>query len=65
MANKDASDIIEILKFLSRYVSDRAGSIQRIERVLNQGLVTADGKNLFAGRFTYLNMTGPFCHPGI
>ena len=34
------------------------GSIQRIERVLNQGLVTADGKNLFAGRFTYLNTTG-------
>ena len=37
---------------------DRAGSIQRIERVLNQGLVTADGKNLFAGRFAYLNTAG-------
>jgi hypothetical protein len=39
-------------------VSDRAGSIQRIERVLNQGIVTADGRNLFAGRFTYLNTVG-------
>jgi len=58
LASRDASDIIEILKFLSRYVSDRAGSIERIERVLNQGLVTAGGKNLFAGRFTYLNTLG-------
>ena len=58
LATKDASDIIEILRFLARYVSDRTGSIQRIERVLNQGLITADGKNLFAGRFTYLNTVG-------
>jgi hypothetical protein len=58
LASRDASDIIEILKFLSRYVSDRAGSIQRIERVLNQGLVSAGGTNLFAGRFAYLNTVG-------
>ena len=58
LASRDASDIIEILKFLSSYVSYHARSIQRIERVLNQGLVTAGGKNLFAGRFTYLNTTG-------
>ncbi|RWD00033.1 MAG: DEAD/DEAH box helicase, partial [Mesorhizobium sp.] len=58
LATRDASDIIEILKFLSRYVSDRAGSIQRIERVLNQGLLTAGGKNLFAGRSAYLNTVG-------
>ena len=36
----------------------RLGSIQRIERVLNQGLVTATGRNLFAVRFAYLNMCG-------
>ena len=65
LASRDASDIIEILKFLSRYVSDRAGSIERIERVLNQGLVTAGGKNLFAGRFTYLNTLGLSADPGI
>lgn len=58
LAKKDASDIVEILHFLSRYVADRAGSIQRIERVLNQGLVTAKGTNLFAGRFAYLNTCG-------
>jgi type III restriction/modification enzyme restriction subunit len=55
LPTRDASDIIEILRFVARYVTDRAGSIQRIERVLNQGLVTADGRNLFANRFTYLN----------
>jgi hypothetical protein len=58
LASRDASDIIEILKFLSRYVSDRTGSIARIERVLNQGLLSAGGKNIFAGRFTYLNTIG-------
>lgn len=58
LAARDASDIIEILKFLSRYLSDRAGSIHRIERVLSQGLVTAGGKNLFSGRFAYLNTLG-------
>ena len=58
LAAQDASDIVEILRFLARYVSDHAGSIQRIDRVLNQGLVTATGKNLFAGRFAYLNICG-------
>src|SRR5208282_4473129 len=58
LGKKDASDIIEILQFLARYVADRGESIQRIEHVLNQGLVAADGKNLFAGRFNYINTTG-------
>ena len=58
LAAQDASDIVEILKFLARYVSDRAGSLRRIERVLYQGLVTATGRNLFAGRFAYLNACG-------
>ena len=58
LAVQDASDIIEILRFLTRYVSDRAGSIQRIDQVLNQGLITATSKNLFAERFAYLNICG-------
>ena len=58
LASRDASDIVEILKFFGRYVSDRAGSIQRIQRVLNQGLETAARRNLFAGRFAYLNTLG-------
>ena len=58
LAKKDASDIVEILQFLARYVADRGGSIQRIEHVLYQGLVTATGRNLFTGRFAYLNTCG-------
>jgi hypothetical protein len=58
LAKKDATDIVQILQFLAGYVADPAGSIRRIDRVLNQGLVTTSGKNLFAGRFTYLNTSG-------
>lgn len=54
LATRDASDIIEILRFLARYVGERTESTGRIERVLNQGLLTADGRNLFSGRFKYL-----------
>ncbi len=55
LSKKDASDIVEILKFLARYVSDRSGSIQRINTVLNKGLITSASKNLFSQRFQYLN----------
>ena len=55
LAKRDASDIVEILKFLAAYVADRSGSIQRIDKVLNEGLITAAKKDLFAGRFGYLN----------
>ena len=58
LSTRDASDIVAILQFLNRYVANRAGSIQRINQVLNQGLVTSVGKNLFAGRFVYLNSVG-------
>jgi hypothetical protein len=58
LAKQDASDIVEILWFLAGYVANRTSSVQRIDRVLNQGLVTATGKNLFAGRFAYLNTCG-------
>ena len=58
LASRDASDIVEIVRFLASYVADRQRSIARIERVLSEGLLTAKGKNLFAGRFTYLNSAG-------
>ena len=58
LASRDASDIVEILKFLARYVANRPQSIERIEQILNQGLVTATGQNLFAGRFAYINTVG-------
>ena len=55
---QDASDIVAILKFLSTFVEARNASIDHIERVLNQGLLTASGRNIFAQRFTYLNSSG-------
>jgi hypothetical protein len=58
LATRDASDIVEILRFLARYVAHRADSIEHIRRVLHEGLVTAAGRNLFAGRFSYLNTCG-------
>ncbi|GEM82200.1 DEAD/DEAH box helicase family protein [Meiothermus hypogaeus] len=58
LATRDASDIVEILRFLSGYVTNRMDSIEHIRRVLHDGLVTATGKNLFAGRFAYLNTCG-------
>ena len=58
LAARDASDIVEIVRFLARYVANRADSIAHIRRVLHEGLVTATGKNLFAGRFSYMNTCG-------
>lgn len=58
LSTKDASDIVEILRFLARFLGDRAGSTARIRRVLEEGLIAADGRNLFARRFAYLNSLG-------
>lgn len=58
LAARDASDIVEILRFLHEYVANREDSIDHIRRVLHEGLLTATGKNLFAGRFGYLNTCG-------
>lgn len=58
LAKRDAADVVEILQFLARYVADRNASVARIERVLNEGMTTASGQNLFAGRFPYLNTSG-------
>lgn len=55
---QDASDIVEILLFLARYLADRTGSIARIEEVLAQGIVGQGGRNVFAGRFPYLESLG-------
>jgi len=58
LATRDASDIVEILRFLSGYVANRADSIEHIRRVLHDGLLTATGRNLFTGRFAHLNTCG-------
>jgi hypothetical protein len=55
-SKEEASDVVRILQFLGRYVGDRAKSVERIERVLAEGLLTATGTNLFARRFEYLSV---------
>lgn len=51
---QEVSDVTEILLFLSRFVANRAKSERVIARILEGGLVTAAGTNLFANRFGYL-----------
>jgi len=58
LVTRDASDIVEILLFLDRYVTNRTRSVQHIDRVLNDGLISWEGTNLFSGRFPYLNTCG-------
>lgn len=55
LSTREASDVIEILLFLARYVANRHDSIQTIENVLKHGLVAANGKNLFADKFQHLD----------
>lgn len=50
----EASDVVEILKFLAAFTKDRAASQRAIHDTLSTGLVAADGKNIFANRFGYL-----------
>lgn len=53
-SGRDVSDVTEILLFLSRFVANRTQSMSTLRDLLDTGLLTADGKNLFSNRFTYL-----------
>ena len=50
----EASDVVEILKFLSAFAGNPRASAKAIEDTLTGGLVAADGTNIFANRFGYL-----------
>ncbi len=54
----EASDVLEILKFLAAFTNERAAAINAIEHTLSRGLVASDGKNIFANRFGYLAELG-------
>lgn len=58
LSETDASDILQILQFLARYLEDPKQSISHIRRLLTEGLVTADKRNLFEGSFSYLHDRG-------
>lgn len=55
---RSVSDVVEILQFLQRFTSNRLESSRRIHSLLGQGLHTALGRNLFEGKFVYLNTFG-------
>jgi hypothetical protein len=58
LGKQETSDIVEILQFMSMYVTHRNKTIKRIRRLLHEGLVNSSAENIFAGRFGHLNGTG-------
>ena len=55
---KDLSDVTRILQFLSRYSGNPTTSTAHIDQLLQDGLPTTGGKNLFAGHFDLLGQSG-------
>lgn len=54
---REGSDIVQILLFLHRFVSQRTASIGRIRQLIESGL-QAGGRDILANRFAYLVSTG-------
>lgn len=54
VGGRPTSDVLEVLEFLRRFVANRSESEATIHSVLHDGLVGANGKDIFAGRFRYL-----------
>lgn len=56
---KSASDVIDILSFLSAFTKDKSKNILILKRIFsgNDGLVDAQGRSLFAASFGHLNIT--------
>jgi Type III restriction enzyme, res subunit len=51
---QQVSDVTEILLFLARFVANRTQAVASIKEILGDGLIAADGRNLFSNRFSYL-----------
>jgi len=54
---RKVSDVVDILLFLARFVRERGDSVSVIEQLLQgrSGLLDAQGRDIFAGAFQYLN----------
>ncbi len=57
-SKQDRSDVVRILGFLSDYATDHAASTADIHMLLEDGLPTTGGRNLFAGHFEPLERSG-------
>ena len=55
LSQREASDVVAILRFLADYVSDRAASVRRIREVLDEGLGDPAQQEIFTGRFAHLH----------
>ncbi|HEV7284801.1 MAG TPA: DEAD/DEAH box helicase family protein [Kaistia sp.] len=55
---EEAADVENIVRFLARVATDPAGMVRRIGQLMDQGLVTARGRNLFDKRFNALMSMG-------
>ncbi len=52
------SDVTEILLFLASFLEDSTAAANRIDEIINEGLISADGKSIFTGLFRHLRKTG-------
>jgi hypothetical protein len=50
----EVSDVVDILQFMAGFVANKKTSIATIEKILNDGLMTSAGQDIFARRFAYL-----------
>jgi hypothetical protein len=57
---RDVSDVVDILLFLARFIKNRQDSVRYLDLVLRgqSGLHDSQGRELFAGAFTYLGQLG-------
>ena len=57
---RKVSDVVDILLFLASFVRERDQSVAAIDRLLkgSSGLLDAQGRDIFAGAFQYLNTLG-------
>ena len=68
LSQREASDVVSILRFLADYVSDRSASIRRIQEILNKGFGSGGGtalagssgqqQDMFTGRLAHLHNSG-------
>ena len=54
----DASDVVRIVQFLDEYVQNASASTTSIQELLEHGLATTGGRNLFADQFAPLQNSG-------
>ena len=58
LSQREASDVVTILRFLADYVSDRQAGVRRIREVLEERFGNPQQQELFAGRFAHLRDSG-------